>query len=556
MSAKFGYNIRTLANNNFLNMFKPDEFKLWEADTPCTIGNKTYHGINRYIAVSNGTSGETAPVHTVGIESDDQVNWLFYESVNNDEIFNNNLYAFIGKKTDWITEEDIPNPDTTDGNTLQIITDILSLRKISNVDMRFAIKNNKWESGTYYDQYDPNKDPYSNDTNINYDNPFYCVNSDNKIYKCLNNNNAGPSLVMPTGISTDVLITSDNYSWKYMGELDINNTEFNTISYMPVNYLTSYDSNTENQWNVQEAATKNGVSTFKILKTSGVLSTTPSENKFTMYSDHIGQTVETPTANTVTASIKINNSNVLSNVIATSPGTNYTKGQIAIISRVGATGSGAYSNDSDYVGAGKVTLNINGGIDSITMAAVGQDYISARVVIVGEFDESAVSPTEATASAIISNGAISGVTIDSAGSGYKYARAFFIPRLSADVLSGGGIAEIVMAPPQGHGYNIAKELCANSLIVNFKTVDVSDYFLTGADNAFRQLGLIIDTKDLSGNICKENYYIGPSHEEYTNELSVLNKISDESGEILYLSNFGSIEREVGHVENIKIIIVF
>jgi len=107
--------------------------------------------------------------------------------------------------------------------------DLLSAKRITSSDISRAIPRRNWTTGTVYDMY---RHDYGNRitgttttqtadsgaTNL-YDATFYVLNSNNNVYKCLDNNDGGASTVEPTGTSTNILETGDNYKWKYMYSL-------------------------------------------------------------------------------------------------------------------------------------------------------------------------------------------------------------------------------------------------------------------------------------------------------------------------------------------------
>lgn len=65
------------------------------------------------------------------------------------------------------------------------------------------------------------------------ENTLYYVYSDSNIYVCVENNGGGASTVAPTGISSDYLETADGYIWKYMSSIPVG-SKFLTLNYIPV----------------------------------------------------------------------------------------------------------------------------------------------------------------------------------------------------------------------------------------------------------------------------------------------------------------------------------
>lgn len=561
MSANFGYNIRTLANNNFLNNFRGFEFSQWESGKTYAIGDKVFNGGYRYVATSSGTSGVSGPSTSDSPVSDGGVNWIFLETISNTEIFEGNLYFFIGKLDEWLDQNQIPQPDISDNNSYVTINDMASLKRIEKSDMRLGIKYYPWVGNTIYSQYDPQKNPYTliGENSINaYEYPFYCINN-NKIYKCLNNNNGGFSTVPPTDTftGTNLIVSADRYVWKYMGTIASSNFDFITNDYVPVSYLITDDGT--DQWDVQNSVKNNSISSFNILDVTGTID--PARYTIKIFKDNIGKELYESNVYPNTT-ITVDNNSILTNIIAASPAENFLQNCIAIVHDNQAYGNGAYTYDSDFSAGeddGKVTIE-NGEIISITFkgAQCGQLYdANSKIIIIGRFAEDAVTKREATASLIINSNTITGVTMIDVGSGYEYARAFVIPGVSGNSGIGGGVADVILAPKNGHGYNMAKELGANALIVRVETPTGSPYFEYGENNKFRQFGIITDIKiEDETKYASELLYIGPRHSEYNLLTSTLNKISKNYGDILYLNNFGEILRENSKSEKIKVTIIF
>lgn len=152
----------------------------------------------------------------------------FIESVS--ESANASIYTFIG------------GPQTanaiaaTDNTVLQfdIWDNMIALKRINGAaDVKAGIRKLVWTTGNVYTAYT------ADNPNI-HQTQFYVINSDdNKIYKCLGNNNGAASTVAPTEITGtttgNTLLLADNYRWLCMG--DITGAElakFGTPSFVPL----------------------------------------------------------------------------------------------------------------------------------------------------------------------------------------------------------------------------------------------------------------------------------------------------------------------------------
>ena len=107
--------------------------------------------------------------------------------------------------------------------------DLLAAKKVgtsATTDISFVIPRRNWTTTTIYDYY---RHDYGNritgTTTVQtsnsgattlWDSTFYVLNSENRVYKCLDNNNGGASTFEPTGNSNNIITLGDGYKWKYM----------------------------------------------------------------------------------------------------------------------------------------------------------------------------------------------------------------------------------------------------------------------------------------------------------------------------------------------------
>ena len=147
--------------------------------------------------------------------------------------------------------------------------DLLAAKRITSSDVSFALPRRNWTTGTVYDYYRHDYGNYitgtttiqsanSGATNL-FDATFYVLNSNNNVYKCLDNNSNANSTVEPTGTSTSILTTGDGYKWKYMYSLSAS---------QQVNFLSTDFMAVATDSTVSSAATDGAVNIVKI-KTAG-----------------------------------------------------------------------------------------------------------------------------------------------------------------------------------------------------------------------------------------------------------------------------------------------
>ena len=169
-----------------------------------------------------------------------------------------NIYLAIGKASPWSgaslsqytetspSDSSIPIPiDTTQG-TYTHFNDLIAIKKIPNTSVSHVLKRVDWTTGTVYVEHDHLQDDII-------DQNFFVFTEEYRVYKCINNNNGAASTVKPTGVSTSIIETSDNYRWKFMFEVQQADVlKYVTTDWIPAQTLTA-DDGTE-QWDVQQAA--------------------------------------------------------------------------------------------------------------------------------------------------------------------------------------------------------------------------------------------------------------------------------------------------------------
>ncbi len=146
----------------------------------------------------------------------------------------NSYYYFLAKSDSWNNEELPPTVTDTIANEVNTRNNIVFLKKITVNDLAFIIPRRNWDYGVIFDTYDNNVEHLENYN-------FYCITSNNRVYKCIDNNGNTPSLIQPYATSQNVITTSDGYKWKYMYTIPIALVDrFLTNTYIPViNNITS-----------------------------------------------------------------------------------------------------------------------------------------------------------------------------------------------------------------------------------------------------------------------------------------------------------------------------
>lgn len=444
MPAIVNNDIRVLSANQFLNAFQSKKYNPWVTGQAYTSGDVVFNSFYKYIATTSGTSGASAPAHTSGTVSDGGVSWLYVEQFQNTANFKNNIYVAIGRVAAWDNpgagDETPLNPADDFTSQLDNLSRIISAKRLEANAVKLAIKRYDWDSGgtTVYSEFDPDV------AGFGYATPMY-VFAGNNVYKCLNNNNGAASTTQPTGTSADPFVTpGDSYLWKYMCSVDPSDAiQFLTSAYVPVALKLSDDGSP--QWNVQQNAKKQSISTIKV-------------------------------------------------------------------------------------------------------SAGGSGYTNATVTI-----DAPTAGTTATASAIINGGVITSIQLSVVGEGYDT-----IPNVSISGDGTGATAVAVLAPKDGHGSNVLKELDARYAMVNARfDDDEGGYFPISGENDFRQISIIADPLDVEGNDAEAPRYIGADHDDWDNDQATgLKELMKGSGTTLYIENIEPVVRSPGQIEDLKIALKF
>ena len=170
----------------------------------------------------------------------------------------NKMYLMIGKASPWSgadlgqytasspSDTSIPTPiDTTVAPYIHH-NDMIAAKLISASDVSHVVKRTDWTTGTVYTEYNHLQDDQIDQT-------FFVMTDQYNVYKCISNYGGAASTVKPTGQSSSIIETADNYRWKFMYEVQQADVlKYVTTDWIPIKYLASNDGTA--QWTVQQAA--------------------------------------------------------------------------------------------------------------------------------------------------------------------------------------------------------------------------------------------------------------------------------------------------------------
>jgi len=239
--------------------------------------------------------------------------------------------------------------------------DLLAAKRVTSSDVSVVIPRRNWTTGTVYDYYRHDYGHYITGSTSSvvtadsgatalYDATFYVLNSNNNVYKCLDNNSGANSTVEPTGTSTSVLSTADGYKWKFMYSLSAaQQTNFLSTDFMAV----------ATDGTVSSAATDGALDIVKIKSAgSGASSGDGDTTGIAVKGDGSGAQV------TVTIS-----SGVVSAVTVTSAGSGYTYAYLSNADLVSAGITGLSGAELDVI------IGPKGGHGSNAIKELGGYYV-------------------------------------------------------------------------------------------------------------------------------------------------------------------------------------
>jgi hypothetical protein len=258
----------------------------------------------------------------------------------------NSYYTFVGlpNPTQVSSTWDISPPDPRDNfdEENNYWDTMIALKKVNSSDVKQVVRKVTWQSGVTYDMYrhdikaeNPSKP--SNAISL-YDANYYVVNSDYKVYICLQNgtNPENPSgrasLDEPTFTDLEPReagTSGDGYIWKYLYTIKPSDIiKFDSTNFMPV--PTDWETSTDNAAVRDNAATSGQLKIVTITNRGvGLGTANRTYTRVPIKGDGTG----------AEATVVINNNSKVESVTISSGGSGYTFGTLDLVSGNVPTGS-------------------------------------------------------------------------------------------------------------------------------------------------------------------------------------------------------------------------
>lgn len=464
---------------------------------------------------------------------------VFYERVN--------MFYFLGKIDAWPSETTPPDaPSNAYNNDTLIRNNMLYARKVTANDVTLVCPTHFWSSGTIYTQWDDTQELQNRPFYVVTDeyNVYKCLNnnsgtastvkptgtsltvtstSDGYLWKYMYN---VPIVKRRKFYSSQYLpvqkaLTDSFYSKGAIEEVIVSNGGSGyssdpqttvTVSSAPVGGTTAEISvfvnadtgeidsvdiiNPGSGYITAPTLTVIGTGTGKynthetaVLKAyiyNGAVDRVAIEDPGTGYSADTSTTISSQGDGVGAVFYPKIEDGIITGVIVANPGINYTYINLQVIS---TTGSGAVMTAvigaSDFLSdQSQVEQSaVKGAIYSINVTNGGTGYTdTTEVEITGD-------GTGATAHAVVSNGVVQKIVIDSYGSGYTYTNVSItdVNRLEPNTFTNAA-AYAILPPANGHGFDAIKELFGDTLAIFVFVRD--DPGLNAIHQDYRQFGLI------------------------------------------------------------------
>ena len=514
----------------------------------------------------------------------------FVESVENT---NNSYYVFIGlsnptgaptlagygRTSDWNSSDKTPAPTDSFSYRAHSGDTMMFGKRVSSANIRRIIRRVDWAEGNRYEIY---RDDYSASNpspltaaNRLYDANYYVLNSDFKVYVCIDNGSSGDNVL--GNISQDEPTftdlepskagnSGDGYVWKYLFTVSpsdiikFDSTEYITV---PNNWSTSTDSQIR-------LVRENGNSDVNLNQIKHVYI----ENAGTGYANGLGQEVDILGDGTgAKARVDVVNGKI-TDVTVSAGGKGYSYGIVDL---------GTLNSN---VGAGRAKLipiippGLGHGSD--VYSELGTD----KVIIYARFDDSTKDfpiDTKFAQVGIVKNPTKVGTDIIYTDTTYSSLQAFKFDTVSGTPQDGEEIKQVLTVSPNvgkvATGFvasydketKVLKYFRDRSLYFNKTLYDHTDYTGISTSGRIYEFESVIGGNDIEGKSSSFSGAISLNFSGITtnptgNKLINLgtnfngglseSEINKGSGEIVYLDNRPQIVRNSRQKEDIKIILEF
>jgi hypothetical protein len=265
------------------------------------------------------------------------------------------IYAFLAKVDPWSDDADPPQPTQDQKYLKYVMKSIFAVKKVTGNDISLVAHRIDWATGVVYDYYEDDVDILEKDENGYPVYNFYIRNRYDQVFKCLWNNNGAASTYEPffePGVfyTNNLYQNADGYKWKYLYTID----QGAKIKFMDSNWIPVPISLTApNPYLTKSTA---GVGNIDVINVVNGGSGYRSNNLPTIRVVGDGTAANGTTGTSALAYAVVSGGGVLTDIVVTNTGKNYTFANVEITSVFGANAT-AVSPVSPIGGHGQQLAN-------------------------------------------------------------------------------------------------------------------------------------------------------------------------------------------------------
>lgn len=368
------------------------------------------------------------------------------------------MFLFISRPSSWTDDNSPPTFTDSTESFFDTYRRATSAKKIAVSDAYLMATKNEWTSGTVYTSYSGSADLSSS--------VFYVINSENNVYKCLDNNSGSSSTVSPMGSISEPFTLSDGYIWKFLFRIPEDYVTFITDTDIPIRNLTvetgvanKYSDERQLQYDVQYNAVNGAIDIINVSEQGSA------------YSNAVPTRIDTSDDTTVVSA---------------------TTSTVQVKSTESST-DGAYNGYNIYISRGtglgqlRGLIGYSGTSNTATVTSnwtVTPDTTSYYEIMPQVYIDGDGSDAEARTS-VDSNLKVNNTFMMNKGSGYTRATAV----VTTGNGSNGATLDPQIGPYGGHGSDPTAEIMPTKILLISKLNRGEETNLPSA-NEFRQYGIL------------------------------------------------------------------
>ena len=429
------------------------------------------------------------------------------------DIDNNNLFLSIGKILGWVDDNDPPSSTDSVRDDTDFWRGVFAHKRIDREDVSLVVRRYDWKPGATYSPYRDNVDLFDDVE----PSPFYVLVDEERVYKCIDNNNDSPSFYAPTHVGYRVRTMPDGYRWKFLYQIPeskrkfLTKTQGNRQGYMPVEYVEYLRQNDERilQWRVQQDAVDGEISHIElnsdvqpfVVSTKCVF---PNADNTVVSDVDLGATGITVASPYLFLQPDYYNDMILS--IDNGTGLGQTRVITGFVPSAGGNSAFVTVQDpfSSAISGGAEPSNFSI-VPHIKVVGDGTSYknsgnpyttaaeLSVRFGATADVDVLRLNGVTACAEFFEPIRTIDSIEIIDGGKNYTFATLEYVNGLVVPTgkVNLQDLAEPIMSPQGGHGSNPVKELGASAIMI-VKEYNRTESGKVSTENEYRQFGLILN----------------------------------------------------------------